>query len=302
MVCYRRFFFIFLFTCTLLKVQAQIDSLPYSPKNEAVDAIPIPDSNNLQASATLPMQFSYSTTYAGINMHPYLPLAAPPIEMYINYKEHNAKDALFYIIVAMTFLLAMIKVLFPKYFKNLFLLFFQTSLRQKQTRDQLAQEWVAGLLINLLFISSTGFFITLFIQYKQWSSLAFPLLGIYICGLLVLIYLGKSLFIQFIGWVFNSRNAASGYLFQVFMVNRILGVVLLPLGIILAFSQTQLAAIVITIAMVLGFILFFYRYLISFSLLKQDLQLNAFHFLLYLCGVEILPMVVIYKLLVDNIG
>ncbi len=272
----------------LLQGQAQTDSNS-SNKPDTAQAIMVGTSRDI-------------SSYAHITMHPYLPLSAPPIKMYIDYRKFNSKEGLFYALLALVFLLAIIKVLFPKYFKNLFLLFFQTSLRQKQTRDQLVQEWFASLLINTLFIGSAGLFIALLIEYKQWSSLSFLLLSIYIYALLVIVYVGKYLFMQFLGWVFNSSNAASGYLFLVFMVNRILGVLLLPLSILLAFSKEPLALIAITIAVVLVLILFFYRYLMCFSLLKQDLQVNAFHFFLYLCAVEILPMALIYKLMVENIG
>ncbi|TAG13705.1 MAG: DUF4271 domain-containing protein [Sphingobacteriia bacterium] len=306
MVLFRRIFFGLIIGCCCMQVQAQIDSLPPALKTEVVDTIAMADSSLKSANNKGLIQSNEyildTATYRSIAFHPYLPLNAPPIQMFIDYRKQVSKDSLFYTLLGIGFLLALIKLLFPKYFRNVFLLFFQTSLRQKQTRDQLLQERVAAILINLLFISSGGLFITLLIQYKNWSPLPFALLSLYICGVLVLIYAGKYIFIQFIGWVFNSKTAASGYLFQVFMVNRILGVILLPLSAILAFAKAELAVIVITVAAGLGLILFLYRYLISFGSLKNDLQLNAFHFFLYLCAVEILPMVLIYKLLVDNIG
>uniref|UniRef100_UPI00195383FD DUF4271 domain-containing protein n=1 Tax=Citrobacter freundii TaxID=546 RepID=UPI00195383FD len=75
------------------------------------------------------------------------------------------KDELFYIVLSVVFLLAFIKALFPKYFRNLFLLFFQTSLRQKQTREQLLQNRLASLFINLFFVMSAALFLSLLTQY-----------------------------------------------------------------------------------------------------------------------------------------
>ena len=100
--------------------------------------------------------------------HPYLPLNKRAIFMIVEYHGKESKDALFYALVVLVFLLGFIKTAFPKYFQNLFKLFFQTSLRQKQTKEQLAQDSFASLLINLLFLLSTGMFITLVIQYNQW--------------------------------------------------------------------------------------------------------------------------------------
>ncbi|WP_439504507.1 DUF4271 domain-containing protein [Sediminibacterium sp.] len=234
--------------------------------------------------------------------HPYLPIQKQAIYMVVDYHHKESKDALFYTLVVLVFLLGFIKTAFPKYFQNLFKLFFQTSLRQKQTKEQLAQDSFASLLINLLFLLTAGLYITQLIQYYNWSSLNFWLLYAYVTIILTMIYLGKYLFISFAGWVFNNSSSASSYLFLVAVVNRIMGVVLLPLTILMAFASVELGAIVATISFGVVTLLFIYRYIVSFGLLRSDLQLNPFHFFLYLCAVEILPMALIYKLLVENMG
>lgn len=241
-------------------------------------------------------------TYKKISAHPYLPLDQPAIYMLVDYKDKQSKDGLFYIILFLVFLLGFIKYLFPKYFQNLIKLFFQTSLRQKQTKEHLAQDSFASLLINLLFLLSTGLFGTLIIQYYQWASATFWILYAYVTLILGLIYLGKYLFVSFAGWVFNNTASASSYLFLVAVVNRIMGVVLLPLTVLLAFADQEIVLVVTTISFGVITLLFIYRYLVSFGLLRSELQLNPFHFFLYLCAVEILPMALIYKVLVENLG
>jgi hypothetical protein len=181
-------------------------------------------------------------------------------------------------------------------------LFFQTSIRQKQTREQLLQDSWAGLLINVLFFLSAGLFVTLLTKYKSWSILPFWNLYGYITALLVIIYVGKFLFIGFAGWVFNNKEAAQGYVFLVSMVNRIMGIVLIPFIVFLAFAHQQLLNIVVTLSIGLVVILFLYRYLVSFGSLRNNLKINPFHFFIYLCTVEVIPMALIYKLLVNYIG
>ncbi|MFX5793321.1 DUF4271 domain-containing protein [Acinetobacter baumannii] len=60
--------------------------------------------------------------------------------------------------------------------------------------------------------------------------------------------------------------------------------------------------VAVTAGIVIICLLFVYRYLVSFGSLRNDLKLNIFHFFLYLCAVEITPMVLLYKLLVNYIG
>jgi hypothetical protein len=259
--------------------------------------------DSIKKSIVIPvLPLSDTSTYQQYMVHPYLPMDKPPITMFIEYKMVTSKDSLFYLVLGVVFLLAFIRLVFPKFFKNLFILFFQTSIRQKQTREQLLQDSWAGLLINLLFFLSAGLFVTLLTKYKSWSILPFWNLYGYITTLLIVIYIGKFVFIGFAGWVFNNKEAAQGYVFLVSMVNRILGIVLIPFIVFLAFANQELLNIVVTLSMGLVVILFLYRYLVSFGSLRNNLKINPFHFFIYLCTVEVIPMALIYKLLVNYIG
>lgn len=279
------------------------DSVVISSDSASItDSLAADSLNRLQVELQKPVQRLDTSTYRKIAQNPYLPLNQPPVFMLVDYKEKQSKDSLFYTVIFLVFILGFIKNVFPKYFQNLFRLFFQTSLRQKQTKDQLEQDGQASLLINLFFLLSAGLFITLMIQQYQWVDLPYWKLYAYATAVLAIIYLGKYLFVSFAGWVFNNSQSASSYLFLVAVVNRIMGVVLLPLTVIMAFAEAPIAIIALTISFGVVTLLFFYRYIVSFGLLRSELQVNPFHFFLYLCAVEILPMALIYKLLVENLG
>jgi len=289
---------------TIVKRQIT-QTLPDSNKLLFIDSL-VRDSliqDSVKKIMIIPIKSSIDTsTFEQYMQNPYLPMDATSIKMFINFKENQSKDLLFYLAFGNIFLLAFIKLVFPKYFKNLFLLFFQTSLRQKQTREQLLQDWGASLLINTLFLISTGLFITLVVKQQLWSDLPFKNLYAYVVALLMLIYIGKYIFVSFAGWVFNNNVVASSYIFLVLMLNQIMGVLLIPFSIFLAFAQNETNNIVITLSIILIVLLLLYRYFVSFASLRNDLKLNAFHFFLYLCTVEILPSLLLYKLMVNYIG
>ncbi len=247
--------------------------------------------------AALPL---YDTsTYEKYATHPYLPLHKTAIFMPIDYHVRENKDNLFYLMAGIVLLLALIRAAFSKYFRNLFLLFFQTSLRQKQTRDQLLQDNLASLLTNFLFLVSAGVYITLLIQYKNWTQLSFWWLVAGSAAVLLVVYMIKYLFLLFTGWIFNSKEAAGAYVFVVFMVNKILGVALIPFLLLLAFASASIVQVALTISFGMIGLMFAYRYWVSFIAIRNKLKVNAIHFLLYLCAVELLPMVLIYKVLIN---
>lgn len=240
-----------------------------------------------------------TSTYRKYETHPYLPLHQPAVYMLIDYHEGNNKDDLFYLMAGVVLLLAFIRAVFSKYFRNVFLLFFQTSLRQKQTRDQLLQNNLASLLTNFLFLVSAGLYITLLIRHYNWTDLSFWWVAAGSGTVLLVVYLAKYLFLLFTGWVFNTKEAAGSYVFVVFLVNKILGVVLVPFLLLIAFASAQVVQVAITLSIGIIALLFAYRYWVSFVAVRSKLKVNALHFLLYLCAVELLPLVLIYKVLIN---
>lgn len=242
---------------------------------------------------------SDTLTYEKYYTSAWLPFKKTPIFDIITERKPSGKELLFYILSGLVALLAAIRLIFPKYFKNLFLLFMQTSIRQKQTREQLLQNNLASVFLNMLSILSTGLYITLLIQYKQWLSIPFYHLLLYSEGFLFFVYFGKYIFLAFSGWVFNVQEATSAYSSIVFMVNKVLGIVLIPFVLVITFSPLPIKQVSITISAAILIALFFYRYLISFGVIRTNLKVSVFHFFLYLCAVELLPLVLIYKLLVN---
>lgn len=326
----RSIFLILIFSSTTVMLFAQSDSLGRKdtgltqrskPANNKTAAIPpvtestqktvidsvirdsVVSSDTIRKPDVVPVKVIIDTgSYQRYMVHPWLPMIKTPAYMVVDYRSRESKDYLFYLLYGIITLLAFIKMVFPKYFRNLFLLFFQTSLRQKQTREQLLQDTLASLLINLLFIISAGLFISLLMITKRWSQLPFWTLYAYVTVVLLTIYTGKYLFLVFAGWVFNNKEVANGYIFLVSMVNRILGILLIPFSVFMAFGEESMMSVVTTLSLGMAVALLLYRYLVSFGSLRNELKINAFHFFLYLCAVEILPMVLIYKLLVNYIG
>ncbi len=227
---------------------------------------------------------------------------SPPFYMIELVRNTKSKDQLFYLLTGLVAFLAFIKIMFPRYFQNLFRLFFQSSFRQKRKQENLLQDNLPSLLLNLLFVLSGGLFITLVAGNYGWLHLEFWLLFLYCSLLLAVIYGGKFLFISFAGWVFHSPEAAGSYIFIVFLVNKVIGVVLIPLLFLLAFSGGTLANTAVTLALAASILLLAYRYILLLSFVRRNLKVSPIHFFIYLCTVEIIPMLIIYKVLFNKIG
>lgn len=250
------------------------------------------------AAQLLPLT-NTDSAYKKFMLQPHLPTAAKPVWMIIDYKQKESKDMYFYLLLSITAFLAFVRMFFPKFYKALFELFFQTSMRQKQYRDQLQQDYVASFLINLLFIISTGLFLTLVALHYSLVPLSFWSIYGYSTLLLTLVYTGKSLFLSFAGWVFDNKSAAQGYIFLVSLINRIMGILLIPFSVLLALGNESIHGFITVLSLSMVIIMISYRYFVSFGSLRNELKISALNFFLYLCAVEIMPIALIYKLLIN---
>jgi hypothetical protein len=212
------------------------------------------------------------------------------------------KDLIFYSIFGLLFLFAFVHNVYPQYFPKLFSQFNQSSLRMLQNREQLLQNSFASLLMNIGFILSFSMMVTLLIFNKHLLPLSFWEGYGYICLFFVALYLGKYLFLLLAGYTFNSMELMQTYIFVIFMINKVLGILLIPFILILAFAKPQFHSIAIVGGAVLSVLLILYRYLFSLTTVRNKLHISSFHFFLYLCAFEIVPILILYKLVVQYFG
>jgi Domain of unknown function (DUF4271) len=281
------------------------DSLLYGDSTITILPGPIlPDSLASISRTALkkPLTWQQDTAFMNLLKIPYVKKKIQPLLQNGDLRMPVNKDFLFYVLTGLILFVALIKQLFPKYFFNLFRLLFEASFRQKQRREQLMQETLPSLLMNILFVLTGGLMVALIADHYGWLKSAFWWLVLYSITILALAYMFKYMVIQFTGWVFNARESASTYSFIVFLINKMIGVALLPLMLLLAFSSGHVWDISITLAAGLVILLLVFRYIISLRIIRGTLNINPLHFFIYLCAVELMPMLIIYKVLFNFTG
>ena len=212
-------------------------------------------------------------------------------------KDVAESDIVFYILIFLIFFLGLVRTSFPRYFDSIFTLSFQATFRQTQTREQMAQNFFPAFMLNILFVLCGGLFITLFARFDNRTQLPFWQFFVYSTAILLFIYLIKYIVISLTGWVFNAKDAAGEYRFVVFLINKLLSVIMIPLLFLIAYADNNIKNIAITIVICLAIFSLSVRYLVSLARIRKNLSITAFHFFIYLCAVEIMPLLVIYKVL-----
>ena len=203
---------------------------------------------------------------------------------------------MFYSLILLLLLFSFIRISFPKYLIDLFRVAFRTTMKQRQISEQLIQVPIPALLLNIFFLISASLYINFLLQHFYMSSnYNFWLLYFYCCIALAAIYIIKFLTLKFSGWLFNISTTTDNYIFIVFMINKIIGIYLLPFLVLLAFSDNDIYQVSLTLSYIGVFALVAYRFILSYSLVQDQIRVNPFHFFLYLCAFEIIPLLLIYK-------
>lgn len=240
---------------------------------------------------------NFELTEKILTRHPFFNLRGKPtLPPYTKMVPKPGKELFFYIVAALCLIFAVLKTIFDKYFSDLFKLFFHRGLKQNQLKQQVAQNLLPALLFNIYATLVFGFYIALFIK-KTTSTANFTLIELFAYSslLIFLAYLTKFIVLKLTGWIFRNKQLTDGYLFIIFMVNKIVSILLLPLLVIISLTIGALNEMAWMLSWILIGALFFYRYASAISLLRKESRIHFFHFLIYVSAIEILPTIVLYN-------
>ena len=248
---------------------------------------------------TLPL-IDTATSFSGkiLSQHPYFNFNSKGVIVQPETKNFKGKEVLFYVLVVFLLTFSLLRQAFPKYFNDLFRLLFRTTLKQKQLREQLMQTPLPSFLLNVFFVLSGGLYIDILLNYFGRAPIDnFWLLFLY-CSLgLSAIYTVKFVGLNITGWLFNIRPAANIYIFIVFMINKVIGIFLLPFLVLLSFIRGDAHGIAMFLSWCGIGVFFIYRYFLTYTSVRNQVRFNPFHFFLYLCAFELAPLLLIYKAL-----
>jgi hypothetical protein len=296
------FFFIPLFACAQQKDSTSLvkDSTTIMDSTLVSDSATLNSSQKINDSTDKRILEKPSTgtgLNSILNRNIFLQSNGKSITFIQNARKKGSKDVVFYALAILIMFFAFLKFLYPRYFSNLFRVFFNTSLRQGQLTDQLLQAKLPSLLFNIFFILTGGGYLYLLLNffgkteaYSKWQVFI-------ICAIFLLtIYLAKFCILKFTGWITGFKQEADTYIFIIFLINKIMAICLVPFIIIIAFSDKELVDIAILLSYIIIAVMILMRFFRSYSLLQNRIKVSRFHFFIYIIGIEIIPLTVIYKL------
>jgi hypothetical protein len=205
-------------------------------------------------------------------------------------------DWLMGIIIVSLIVLAWLKLFFHKFINQTVTSLWNFQLSKKELRDQNIFSRRVAFILNLNFIIIGGLFIYLVFSHFRINPFQLNPFPLYLSctGLLTILLLIRQILIMLTGFVFNQQDNFMEYLHQILLINKNIGIFFIPLVICIAYMQDSIRIYLI----ITGIALLLFAYLLRFVkgiqiIIKKDVLL--FYLILYLCTLEILPVVIYTK-------
>lgn len=168
-------------------------------------------------------------------------------------------------------------------------------------REYKSMPWLYWL-FYLLFSMNLGFFLYML---SSHLNLDFEptVLFLLICIVIVaIIYLTKQVVLQILSATFPVEKEAQLYGFVTMLINNLLGLILVPINLLVAFAPPEVAKWALWFGVAAIVSLYFFRQLKGLFISGKFITSYQFHFFLYLCTAEIAPLLILGKFAVVNFG
>lgn len=245
-------------------------------------------------------------TYVPPAMGPaYIPEAIPEAvskvveDRYIRPRTNNTPPGwLFIIFLLQLFLLVVIRLVFDKDLFAQLRAYFNVNLSQQLQRELENSIPFSTLLLNINGFASLAMLVYLLLN--RYTSFQVELLNqgqIFLVILLAisLLYVLKYVVMRISAVVFPITAEMNLYSFNFFLNHQLLGILLIPLNMILAYGQTHTPNIVTIISLSIVCLSFIMLTIKGLGIGRSYFRLYKFHFIIYICTLEIAPILVLYK-------
>jgi hypothetical protein len=208
----------------------------------------------------------------------------------------------FVVTILQLLLLASLVTLMRSVIIRVFQAFANDNMFNQLYRDREARGPFSFILLSTLFYLNAGLFVFHGIQQLETplSLGLFQQLGLATLVVLTLILL-KHILLAIIGYIFPVREEVKRYRFLITVFLIVMGLFLIPVNLLLAYGPegSGYALFVGAVAILVVFLLF--RSLRALLIANRKVNILSFHFLLYICTIEIAPVLIFWKLISNQL-
>lgn len=199
------------------------------------------------------------------------------------------QDAFFILVLLSFLLIALIKGMYWKHAK----LFFMGVFAQRYANQYLREENAFTERVNFLTFLLMAINFTLIITKFQAVIDLWKIVSVFF--LVLLFFLLKLILIKLLGFFFKVKDLAKLAIFFSLLFDKTLGFVLFPLVVVIYFFSIDISSTMLMISLGLFMILFILKLFWLWKIGTNSFGLPQFYIFLYLCSIEIFPLLLLAK-------
>lgn len=204
------------------------------------------------------------------------------------------------ILVTIIIAVTLLKVFYSKIFFQIFKAFVNNNTANQIVRDENLLVQRASILLSVICYLVFALFtykITQFYNYEnQYVGQGF-IKFLFIAIFIGISYSVKMITLKLFGNIFNYEKPTVSYIFNLFLINNVLGIVLLPLLIILTYFNSDYFIYILKLCIAIIILFYLYRLIKGVLIWTSIPRYNLFYLFLYICALEIAPLLIIYKII-----
>lgn len=170
-------------------------------------------------------------------------------------------------------------------------------------REKGTVAYIPYYVLYVIFLFNLGIYIYLLLRYynltPDFSNFALLMLTAGIASGLIFL---KHLVVNILGWIFPIQKETSIYSMTMTIFGIILSIILFVANVIIAYAPPEIIPTVIYLSLIIIGIVYFFRSIRGLSIASKFLNRNKFHFFIYLCAVEIAPVLILWKIATSGTG
>lgn len=203
---------------------------------------------------------------------------------------------LFITVLVMLIVLTLLFTLFRLVISKAWQGFLNANILNQLYRERSLVTQAPYFILYSLFFLNAGIFAMLLTKYYNITIAQSNLGALALCvGGIGGFFLMRHAILSLVGYIFPVKKETGTYSFSLTIFNIIMGLMLVPMILLVAYSPDYLSQTLIPVFLFILLGIYFYLLLRGILLANRYVLLHKFHFLLYICAVEIAPLMIVIK-------
>jgi len=221
----------------------------------------------------------------------------------IEQQRNSKNDAwIFFILLQLLIVLTILKLAFHNDFENLFRIFANSNIASQIGRTAKDDITLSSVLMSTIFITTMSLFTRfVMLHFYPHSALQNNFSIVILIFLFTFFSLIKYVSLKYIGNIFEITSTVDEYIFNLSAITRTIGISMIPILFMLYASSEKYFNFILIISLIIlsiGVVMVVIRGLsTSYKLMYSSM----YHFLIYICVGEILPVFLFIKLLTKTV-